>query len=56
MCVKSYIGESNIDPKTNYLASPLFAPDYLLAKFPMTRLQVGSEDPLLKVTDSCKDY
>ena len=45
LCFESYIPKDR-DPATDYLLSPIFVPDLVLAKFPPVRMMVGTNDPL----------
>lgn len=46
LCFKSYLDSSKDDPDSDYLISPLLAPDSILSYFPSTRIMAGTKDPL----------
>ena len=49
-CLAAYLQDSTLDPAADPKLSPIYAPISLLAKFPPTRLLVGTLDPLM---DDC---
>jgi hormone-sensitive lipase len=45
ICLKSYLKDPAYQPEVNYFISPMRAPGEILAKYPPTRIFVGSKDP-----------
>lgn len=45
VCLKAYVQDESINPKTDCFLSPIFASDEVLSKYPPTRIFVGSRDP-----------
>ncbi|KAF9547012.1 hypothetical protein EC957_009016 [Mortierella hygrophila] len=40
-------GDTKLDHKSNYLVSPIYTPDHILAQYPRTYIITGEKDPLV---------
>jgi hypothetical protein len=40
-------GDTTLDLKSNYLVSPIYTPDHILAQYPRTYIITGEKDPLV---------
>lgn len=46
ICINCYLKDTNLDPESDPLISPLKATRHILQRFPSTRIVVGNKDPL----------